>query len=144
NVVVLATAPTPVPPPVVSITSPADQADVHKPTPVIGNVSNGNWVLDYRLNNDEGGATTPFTTIATGLGPVTNAVLGTFDPSLLLNGLYTLRLSSTDSNNQTSFASVNVMVSRNRKLGFFTISFADLSVPMPGLPIQIVRTYDSR
>jgi len=36
------------------------------------------------------------------------------------------------------------VVSRNRKLGFFTISFNDLTVPMPGLPIQIVRTYDSR
>jgi RHS repeat-associated protein len=131
-------------PPLVSIASPADADDIHKPALVIGNVSGGSWTLAYRLNTDDGSATTPFVTLATGTTPVANGVLGTFDPSLLLNGLYTIQLSSTDSNGQTSKAAVNVTVSRNRKLGFFTISFNDLTVPLPGLPVQIVRTYDSR
>jgi RHS repeat-associated protein len=30
------------------------------------------------------------------------------------------------------------------KIGHFTISFNDLAVPVPGLPLQITRTYDSR
>ena len=131
-------------PPAVSISSPQDQTDIHKPSPVIGSVSGGSWTLGYRLNNDEGAASTPFIPIASGTTPVTNATLGTFDPSRLLNGIYTIQLSSTDSNGQISKASVDVTVSRNRKLGFFTLSFNDLAVPMPGLPIQVVRTYDSR
>lgn len=143
DVVVNVITPPPAPP-VVSIASPADQTDIHKPVPIIGSVSGGSWTLAYRLNTDEGAATTPFTTLATGTTPVSNATLATFDPSLLVNGIYTIQLSSTDSSGQISKASVDVVVSRNRKLGFFTISFNDLTVPMPGLPIQIIRTYDSR
>jgi RHS repeat-associated protein len=37
-----------------------------------------------------------------------------------------------------------VDVSRNTKVGNFTLSFNDLSVPLPGLPITVTRTYDSR
>ncbi len=29
-------------------------------------------------------------------------------------------------------------------VGHFTLSFTDLSVPLAGLPIQVIRTYDSR
>jgi RHS repeat-associated protein len=130
--------------PAVSITSPAEEDEIHKPVPVIGSASGGKWTLDYRLNNDDGAATTSFITLATGTSDVTNGTLGTLDPSLLLNGLYTLRLTATNSVGQSSTVSVNVTVSRNRKLGFFTISFNDLSVPMPGFPVQVVRTYDSR
>jgi RHS repeat-associated protein len=144
TITVVTSPPVVPPPPTVSIVSPADQAEITKPVPVTGSVSGGNWTLSYRLNTDQGAATTPFTTLATGTQPVSNGSLGTLDPGLLLNGLYTIQLTSTDSNGQTSSASVNVMVTRNRKLGFFTISFNDLSVPLPGLPIQIVRTYDSR
>ncbi|HWZ43992.1 MAG TPA: hypothetical protein VNW97_10970, partial [Candidatus Saccharimonadales bacterium] len=70
--------------------------DLHKPTPVIGSVSGGSWTLAYSLNNDEGAAATPFTTIASGNGPVSNATLGNFDPSVLLNGIYTIKLTSND------------------------------------------------
>ena len=45
--------------PVVSIASLAEEDDLHKPVPVIGSVSGGKWTLDYRLNNDDGAATTP-------------------------------------------------------------------------------------
>ena len=30
------------------------------------------------------------------------------------------------------------------KVGLFTISFTDLSIPVAGIPIQLIRTYDSR
>jgi hypothetical protein len=79
-VVNVITAPSAVPP-VVSIASPADQADIHKPVPVTGSVSGGNWTLAYRLNTDEGSATASFITLASGTAPVSNATLGTFDPT---------------------------------------------------------------
>ncbi len=131
-------------PPLASITSPAEEDEIHKPAPIIGSATGGKWTLDYRLNTDDGAATTAFTTFATGTSDVVNGTLGTFDPSLLVNGLYTVRLTVTNSSGQSSTVSVNITVARNRKLGFFTISFNDLSVPMPGFPVQIVRTYDSR
>lgn len=37
-----------------------------------------------------------------------------------------------------------VNVARNQKLGVLSLSFNDLTVPVAGLPIQIVRSYDSR
>ncbi|HLY99341.1 MAG TPA: Ig-like domain repeat protein, partial [Candidatus Angelobacter sp.] len=133
--------PPPQPPPTVSITAPADQADIHSPVPVTGSVSNGSWTLAWSANNN---GTGNFVTFASGSGTVTNGALGTFDPSLLLNGSYTIRLMSTDNLGQSKSTFVDVIVSRNRKLGLFTISFNDLTVPLPGLPVQIVRTYDSR
>jgi RHS repeat-associated protein len=133
--------PPPQPPPTVSITAPADQADIHSPVPVTGSVSNGNWTLAWSTNNN---GTGNFVTFASGSGTVTNGTLGTFDPSLLLNGSYTIRLMATDNLGQSKSTFVDVIVSRNRKLGLFTISFNDLTVPLPGLPVQIVRTYDSR
>ena len=81
---------------------------------------------------------------ASGVAPVTNATLGTFDPTVLLNGQYVVRFSSTDNAGQTATATSTVDVSRNTKVGNFTLSFNDLSVPLPGLPITVTRTYDSR
>jgi RHS repeat-associated protein len=93
---------------------------------------------------DGAGNATTFTTFASGVAPVSNATLGTFDPTVLLNGQYVVRFSSTDNAGQTSTTTNTVDVSRNTKVGNFTLSFNDLSVPLPGLPITVTRTYDSR
>ena len=133
----------PPPPPVVSFTGLADGAEITKPTPIIGSVSSGSWKLEYSLLDGAGNPTT-FTTFASGVGPLTNATLGTLDPTMLLNGQYLVRFSSTDNAGQTATATSAVDVSRNTKVGNFTLSFNDLSVPLPGLPITVTRTYDSR
>jgi hypothetical protein len=86
----------------------------------------------------------PFFTIATGTGAVTNASVGTLDPTLLLNGTYTIRLRSTNASGLTGAAAVTVNATRNMKIGVFTLSFNDLIVPLSGLPVQVIRTYDSR
>src|SRR5262249_44521578 len=62
----------------------------------------------------------------------------------LLNGTYTIRLSATDANGQSAIASVVVSVEKNIKVGELQFAFNDLTVPLPGLPIQIIRSYDSR
>jgi PKD repeat protein len=133
----------PPPPPVVSFAGLTDGQEITKPTPIIGSVSTGTWKLEYSLLDGAGNPTT-FTTFASGAAPVTNATLGTFDPTILLNGQYIVRFSSTDNAGQTSSTSSTVDVSRNNKVGNFTLSFNDLSVPLPGLPITVTRTYDSR
>ncbi|MGB9122881.1 MAG: Ig-like domain-containing protein, partial [Candidatus Angelobacter sp.] len=130
-------------PPSVSFTGFTDGQEITKPTPIIGSVTTGSWKLEYSLLDGSGNPTT-FVTFASGVAPVTNSTLGTFDPTVLLNGQYVVRFSSTDNAGQTATATSTVDVSRNTKVGNFTLSFNDLGVPLPGLPITVTRTYDSR
>ena len=131
------------PPPTVSITSPTEATDITTLTNVMGTVTSSalaSWTLEFRMI-DEG----VFRPLASGTTPVTNGVLGVFDPTLLLNGIALIQLRATDTAGQTATAGpVSVVVTKNQKVGLFTVSFNDLSVPVAGLPIQVVRTYDSR
>jgi len=63
---------------------------------------------------------------------------------MMLNGLFTIRLSTTDSYGQTSRTSSSVIVEKNLKVGNFTVSFSDLNIPVAGVPMEVTRTYDSR
>ena len=135
-----------VPAPDVEITSPESGATITDRTTISGSVSAGaTWRLQYRLNGNDGAATgNPWRTLASGTGPLTNAPLATFDPTLLVNGTYKVRLGATGSDGQTSATSIAVTVEGALKLGIFTLSFRDLSVPLPGLSLDIDRNYDSR
>jgi RHS repeat-associated protein len=148
-----------VPAPTVTITAPADGAELTAPALVTGSVSNGSWTLEYSLNTDDiwsavaersgdtaldGSANQAWRTVASGNAPVNNGALGTLDTTMMLNGIYSLRLRATDEYGQTSFTSSSVLVDKNLKVGHFQIAFSDLSVPVGGLPIEVVRSYDSR
>jgi RHS repeat-associated protein len=131
----------PAPPAVVSINSPADGSTITNRTSFVGSVSEGSaWKLEYSLNADP----QVWTTIASGNTAVTNGLLGTFDPTVLINGIYTVRLSATNAGAQTSVNTVSAVVASELKLGNFSLSFTDLSVPVAGLPIEVTRSYDSR
>lgn len=67
----------------------------------------------------------------------------TFDPTMLANGEYTIRLRGTLSNGtqQTSLTVVNV--TGDLKPGRVTFEVKDLEVPVAGLPVTISRRYDS-
>ncbi|HWW74895.1 MAG TPA: DUF6531 domain-containing protein, partial [Pyrinomonadaceae bacterium] len=132
-----------VPPPVVSITSPSDGAELTTRVSITGTVSAGsNWRLQYMLG--DGGGASGWTTLASGDTPVEGGPLGVFDPTLLLNGTYTLRLVATDESAQSAAATVSLVVRGRQKIGNVTLSFGDLEVRMAGLPVEITRTYDSR
>jgi len=133
------------PPAVVSINSPVDGSTITNRTNFIGSVSAGaTWKLEYSLNTDAGSPTQVWTTIASGSTAVTNGLLGTFDPTVLVNGIYTVRLRAVNAGGQISESTVSAIVTGGLKIGNFTLSFTDLDVPVAGLPIQITRTYDSR
>ncbi|MCL4267259.1 MAG: hypothetical protein KJ069_29035 [Anaerolineae bacterium] len=134
------------PPPTVEITSPpqatADMATLTTFTNITGTVNSNllqEWQLRYRPQGE-----TAWTTLVTGTTPVTEGVLGQFDPTLLLNGMYEIELTAVDFAGQTASDAVMVMVDGAQKIGHFSLSFVDVSVPVLGIPIEIVRTYDSR
>jgi len=140
--------------PEVGIFNPADSTIVTAPTNIIG-IANSpllqSWHLRYRLAPPTGGSSeiptddAGWATLASGNTSVVSNTLATFDPTMLLNGIYQVQVVATDLLDRSAFSQVTTLVvDRNLKIGQFTISFNDLSVPVPGLPIQIVRTYDSR
>ncbi|HEX7155000.1 MAG TPA: PKD domain-containing protein [Thermoanaerobaculia bacterium] len=135
------------PAPTAVITSPAEGTDVTKPivftgTTNGGTTGGGTWRLEYALT-DENPANQVWTTFASGSGPASGA-LGTFDPTILQNGTYSVRLVATDEYDQTTTSTIVVPVQGDLKLGAFTISYTDIDVPLPSFPLQVKRTYDSR
>lgn len=126
----------------VEIAQPAQLAEVTGPVTVVGTIRGGalsEWELRFRRVGEE-----EWTTLGTGTDPVSNGELGMFDPTLLLNDLYEIELAATDASGEGVSLATHVVVEGRRKIGYFTISFPDLEVPLSGLPIRIVRTYDSR
>ena len=130
-------------PPTAGINSPLNGATITSPTTFTGTVSEGsNWRLEYSLNED--GVAPTWITLTSGNTPVTNGTLGTFDPTTLLNGIYTVRLVATNGAGQTTTSSVTAVAEGEQKVGNFRISFTDLEVPVAGVPIEVIRSYDSR
>ncbi len=130
------------PPPVVAISAPSDLAVVTEPTEILGTVESdrlASWTLSYRAigNGDP-------VTLATANAPVSGGTIGTLDPTLMLNGLYELKLTATDVQGQQVTEQIAVSVEGQMKIGHFALSFLDLAVPVSGLDIEIIRTYDSR
>jgi hypothetical protein len=76
----------------------------------------------------------------TGTGPLT---LGTFDPTLLANGQYTIQLQATNSAGSNLLNEVVVSVTGEYKPGREVVTVTDFKVPLAGIPINITRTFDS-
>src|SRR6185436_10427854 len=55
-----------------------------------------------------------------------------------------IELSAVDASGSGVSLSAHVAVEGQQKIGNFTVSFVDLEVPLAGIPIQVIRTYDSR
>ncbi len=129
-------------PPLAEITTPASAATVTAPTDIIGSASDSNF-LKYELAYATAG-TDDYTVFAKGDNPVTNRTLGSFDPTLLLNDQYTIRLTVFDQGRNRTTAETTVIVDGNMKVGNFSLAFTDLQIPLSGIPITITRSYDSR
>jgi RHS repeat-associated protein len=127
--------------PIVDLTAPTGDATISAPTDIVGTVQDPSLVsytLDFAPPDSDA-----FTTFFTGTSPVTNGVLGTFDPTLLQNDSYVLRLTATNTGGLSSSVETTLNVSQNLKLGNFTLSFTDLTVPVAGVPISVTRSYDT-
>ncbi|MGB2985952.1 MAG: putative Ig domain-containing protein, partial [Phycisphaerae bacterium] len=129
-------------PPTVAITSPSDGSELKVPTEIIGTASDDNlykYTLAYRSVGDG-----EFITFATGYESVVDDILGTLDPTMMTNGLYELLLQAEDTGGNVMNVLRTYSLSGDMKVGNFSISFTDLTIPVSGIPITITRTYDSR
>jgi RHS repeat-associated protein len=138
---ILASPPPDSTPPTASFTGLADGATITAPVEISGAVGDENlieWRLEYVPA--EGGVPV---VLGQGGAPVTGS-LGTFDPTMLLNGVYQVRLIAVDAAGTTTAVTRSVVVKGDQKVGNFSVSFLDLELPLAGLPIRVMRTYDSR
>ncbi|MBX3714257.1 MAG: tandem-95 repeat protein, partial [Lysobacter sp.] len=127
--------------PVIAIASPVEGGVVTAPTTVSGSVSDADlvgWTLTAVDRNGGFGRE-----LARGTAAV-SGTLGSFDPTLLLNGQYALVLHAWDAAGNQTKATRTVVVEGDMKLGHFSVTFEDVSVPVMGIPITITRTYDTR
>lgn len=79
-----------------------------------------------------------------GAGPISNAVLATIDPSLLLNGFHELKVAALDLNDNYSEVNLSLLVEGDLKVGNFSFTVEDVNVPLSGLPVRVARSYDTR
>lgn len=108
---------------------------------IIGTVTDANlayYQLQYAPVDTE-----DWTVFATGTTQVVNGVLGTFDPTLLQNDEYRMRVVAVDANGLTTYKEIALNVSGNAKIGNFHLEYTDLNVPLAGIPIQVKRVYDT-
>lgn len=102
------------------------------------------WVLQYRPAGGINENQLPWIPFQTGTSAGGASVSGYFDTTLLVNGQYDIQLSATDTTtSQTATAMITLLVKGDQKVGHFTQSFVDLTIPGAGGPLQIIRTYDS-
>jgi RHS repeat-associated protein len=139
-------------PPVLELASPAHGSTVTAPVSVVGVVHGANlaaYNLELRHCPDDADDLESWRIIGTGTAPRgapgAPASLGTLDPTLLRNGAYELRIVAAD-----CFGAVHVLdghslvLAGNMKVGHFQLGFEDLNIPLAGIPVQILRSYDSR
>ncbi|WP_301002435.1 fibronectin type III domain-containing protein [Capsulimonas corticalis] len=128
--------------PVAIISSPGDGAEAMGQVPINGTATGGAfgyWVLDYQSIGGSG-----WTTFASSTTQITNNLLATLDTSLMLDGQYDIRLTVYDRDGKTALTDNYVVIKGHQKIGYFTLSYTDMTIPIAGIPISVIRTYDSR
>jgi len=127
--------------PVAAITTPTTDESVSGLVEIRGTAA-GTAFKEYRLSYARVGQAT-FTEFVHSPIPVTEDLLGVWDTTLLENDAYILRLEVVSEVGNTSVAEVLIGLSGELKLGNFRLSFQDMQIPVAGIPITIVRTYDT-
>ncbi len=137
--------------PVVDITAPPPGTLVSSLTDIVGTASDPNlesYVLQYARADlvdpaDPLADDPDYVTFAQGTSSVTAGLLGVFDPTLLTNDRYLVRLLATDQAGNRAAELLPLDVTGNLKLGEFHFTVTDLAVPLAGIPIEVNRTYDT-
>jgi RHS repeat-associated protein/uncharacterized repeat protein (TIGR01451 family) len=130
-----------VPGPTIGTVSPAEGTVITEPidisatlTPPAGETVTA-WTVSYHLEGDS-----QRTEIASGTG---NSVAATIDPTVMPNGAYVIEVRAEGSAGGVSVAATSIVVDGQLKLGRYITTYQDLAVGVAGLPMQVLRKYDS-
>ena len=129
-------------PPEVALLTPADDSAITGRIEFTGTARDANlleWRLEARRVSEEA-----WTPITSGDQNVVAGSFGSFDPTLLENGLYVVRLSAQDAGGRISSLESTYQVEGEVKIGHLRFTVTDLALPVGGVPMLIERTYDSR
>lgn len=74
---------------------------------------------------------------------VENGILGTIDPTMLLNGYYRIVVTAYSDTGSVE-DSIDIFIAGKAKVGNFTLSFLDLATGINNFPLEAYRIYDSR
>ncbi len=74
---------------------------------------------------------------------VTNQQVANLDPRLLANGSYLVKITAFDFSGNGNVQGVILNVTGQNKPGEFSLEYTDLSIPLTGVPIEIIRRYNS-
>ncbi|MFN0126884.1 MAG: RHS repeat-associated core domain-containing protein [Verrucomicrobiales bacterium] len=138
--------------PAITLTAPAGESTITFLTDIRGSITTRQELREWyaelaplsRVNLQNLSDNTPgWTRIASGTAAVTNGVLATFDPTLLPNDSYVIRVSAWNKNGLGWAEPLVLHVTGNAKLGNFAVEFTDVDLPLAGIPIAIKRTYNS-
>ena len=121
--------------------SPKDEQSVTAPISVVGTAA-GTKFKSYKLEYAPVGSKN-YTLIREGTEAVNANLLGKLDTTMLNNGLYNIRLTVYSDTKNISIENV-ISVEGNMKIGNFSLSFQDMDFSVSGLPLTVIRTYDSR
>ena len=125
---------------VCTIVSPEGSAEITAPTEIKAKVTDNafsKYKFEYALTG-----TDDYTVFDSG-SVDGKEITGTLDPTLMENGFYDIRLTAYGSKIMAQ-DTVSAELEGNMKIGNFTLSFADLDFDSEGIPVTMIRTYDSR
>lgn len=147
--------------PVIVITAPSNQTVVATTIAIEGSITDPGDNLDYytleiarasgleRIEQPGGGFALDlgcdgcFTELVRVSTSSVSGVLGTIDTTVYPNDDYALRVTAFDVNGRGRTEGVVISVQGQVKPGQFTLEITDISIPTRGLPIEIIRRYDS-
>ncbi|MDA3895089.1 MAG: PASTA domain-containing protein [Desulfobacteraceae bacterium] len=122
--------------------SETDCAEVTDLYDVMGEVSDTSGVM-YSLYCRPYG-TGSWKKFAEGSGNSFTGTLGTFDPTILKNGVYELLLYAQDLAGNTAYDQGCALVDGQLKVGHVILPGMDVNIPNNGFPLALEREYDSR
>jgi len=97
------------------------------------------WVV---LAYPEDGSSVDALVLGAGTGAVPDEP-ALFDPTLVHNGGWAIRVEVTDSDGGLGVGESSVIVEGWLKLGRYTTTYQDMAVGVGGMPLQVLRTYDT-
>jgi RHS repeat-associated protein/uncharacterized repeat protein (TIGR01451 family) len=131
--------------PEVALMLPADGSRVAAPTELVasatpdGGMTVASWaVVVYPSGSDSSAGTT----VASGTGALP-ASLGSFDPTLLENGAWTVRVEVTDSLGRVGTGEADAVVDGAMKLGAFDLAFVDADWHSSVTAVTLLRSYST-